>query len=268
MRAVCTRAPPTSARSGRPPRPAPHYRDAPNAVRAIRVMGAMRLVRRWLARGILAFVVGSLALVTLYHYVDPPLTPLMVIRSVQGLFAGDPVGIDRRRVPLRAVSPALLRSVIAAEDARFFEHWGVDMKEVERSREYNERQHGRRLRGASTISMQCARSVFLWPGRTYLRKAFEVYFTILIEQLWGKRRILEVYLNVAEWGPGIYGVEAAAQRYFGVSAAQLDGTRPALLAATLAAPHRFNPAAPSPSLQRRAATIAARAARTPLPKSP
>src|SRR6185436_19886456 len=128
------------------------------------MMGVMRLVGRWLARALFVFVVGSFALVTLYHYVDPPLTPLMVIRSVEGIFAGDPVGIDRRRVPLRAVSPALLRSVIAAEDARFFQHWGVDLAEVERSREFNERQQGRRLRGASTISMQCARSVFLWSG--------------------------------------------------------------------------------------------------------
>jgi monofunctional biosynthetic peptidoglycan transglycosylase len=227
----------------------------------------MRRLARWLARIVFVFVVVSLALVTLYHYVDPPLTPLMVIRSVEGIFAGDPVGIDRRRVPLRAMSPALLRSVIAAEDARFFEHWGVDLAEVERSYEFNERQRGRRLRGASTISMQCARSVFLWSGRTYLRKALEVYFTILIEQLWGKRRILEVYLNVVEWGPGIYGVEAAAQRYFGISAAALDPTRAALLAATLPAPLRFNPAAPSPYLHRRAATIAARAARTALPRS-
>jgi monofunctional glycosyltransferase len=231
----------------------------------------MRVLRRlwlWLVRATLAFVVGSLALVTLYHYVDPPLTPLMVIRSIEGIFAGDPVGIDRRRVPLRAVSPALLRSVIAAEDARFFEHWGVDLKEVERSREFNEQQHGRRLRGASTISMQCARSVFLWPGRTWLRKALEVYLTILIEQLWGKRRILEIYLNVVEWGPGIYGAEAAAQRYFGTSATELDASRAALLAATLPAPYRFNPAAPSANLRRRAATIAARAARTPLPRLP
>jgi monofunctional glycosyltransferase len=222
----------------------------------------MRIVRsllRWCVWVTLAFLVVTLALVTLCHYVDPPLTPLMLIRLIAGELDGKPVGIDRRWVPLEEVSPALLRAVVAAEDARFFAHWGVDVQEVEQAREYNLRQRSGRMRGASTITMQCARSVFLWPGRTYLRKGIEVYLALLMEQLWGKRRILEVYVNVVEWGPGIYGAEAAARRYFGVSAAQLDAGRAALLAATLPAPLRFDPARPSPYLQRRAATIAARA---------
>src|SRR4029079_11246438 len=122
-------------------------------------------------------------------------------------------------------------AVIAAEDARFFAHWGVDVKELERARAYNAEQRGGRLRGASTITMQCARSVFLWPDRTWLRKAIEVYLAVLMEQLWGKRRILEVYVNVGEWGPGIYGAEAAARRWFGVSARDVDAGRAALLAA-------------------------------------
>ncbi len=222
-------------------------------------MRVVRLVLRWCLRLALAFVLVSVGFVVLYHYVNPPLTPLMVIRVVEGFVTGEPVGIDRRWVPLREVSPAVLRAVIAAEDGRFFQHWGVDLKELRQARAYNLRQRGGRLRGASTITMQCARSVFLWPGRTYLRKAIEVYFALLMEQLWGKRRILEVYVNLVEWGPGIYGVEAAAQRWFGVPAAALDGQRAALLAATLPAPRRFDPAAPSPYLRRRAATIAARA---------
>jgi monofunctional biosynthetic peptidoglycan transglycosylase len=222
-------------------------------------MQVLRRLWRWFVRMAFAFVLLSLGLVSLYHWGDPPLTPLMVIRSVEGLLAGRPVGIDRRRVSLQEVNPALLRAVIAAEDARFLQHWGVDLKELRQSREYNARQRGGRLRGASTISMQCARSTFLWPGRTYVRKALEVYLTILLEQLWGKRRILEVYVNVVEWGPGIYGAEAAAQRYFGIPASRLDGERAALLAAALPAPYRFDPAAPSPYLRRRAATIAARA---------
>jgi monofunctional biosynthetic peptidoglycan transglycosylase len=227
----------------------------------------MRWLLRWLGQLALAFVLLSLGLVTLYHYVDPPLTPLMLIRSVEGRLAGTPVGIDRRWVPLDAVSPALLRAVIAAEDARFFQHWGVDAKELRQAHAYNARQHGDRLRGGSTITMQCARSVLLWPSRTYVRKALEVYLAMLLEQLWGKRRILEVYVNVVEWGAGIYGVEAAAQRYFGVSAAALDSERAALLAAALPAPRRFNPAAPSPDLKRRAATIAARAKLVDLEKT-
>lgn len=223
-----------------------------------------RWVVRWSLRLAGACVAASLAMVALYHWVDPPLTPLMVIRSVQALIAGERVGIDRRWVDLEAVSPVVVRSVIAAEDARFFQHWGVDLKELQRAREYNARQRGGRIRGASTITMQCARSTFLWPSRTWLRKAIEVWFAVLMEQLWGKRRILEVYLNVVEWGPGVYGVEAAAQRSFGVTASRLDARRAALLAAALPAPHRFDPAAPTPYLERRAATIAARARTVPL----
>ncbi len=222
-------------------------------------MGALRLVLRWCVRFGLVFVAASLALVTLYHWVDPPLTPLMVLRLVEGEIDGRPVGVVQKWVALRDVAPVLLRSVVAAEDARFFRHWGVDTTELERAREFNEREHGRRLRGASTITMQCARSVFLWPSRTWVRKALEVWLALAMEQLWGKRRILEVYMNVVEWGPGVYGVEAAAQRYFRTSAARLDATQAALLAATLPAPRRFDPAAPSPALTRRAATIAARA---------
>jgi monofunctional biosynthetic peptidoglycan transglycosylase len=220
-------------------------------------MRVLRLVSRWCARLALAFVFLTLALVTLYHYVAPPLTPLMVLRSIEGALAGEWVGVDRRWVPLREVSPAVLRAVIAAEDARFFAHWGVDTTEVERA--FDERQRGRRLRGASTITMQCARSVFLWPGRLWIRKAIEVYLAVLMEQLWGKRRILEVYVNVVEWGAGIYGVEAAARHYFGVPASALSAEQAALLAAALPAPRRLDPARPSPSMQRRAATIAARA---------
>jgi monofunctional biosynthetic peptidoglycan transglycosylase len=210
-----------------------------------------------MAWGAGGFVALSLALVTLYAYADPPLTPLMLIRSVEALVAGRPAGVDRRRVPLDDVSPALVRAVIASEDGRFFSHWGVDVAEVENAHAYNLRQRGRRLRGASTITMQCARNVFLWPGRTYLRKALEVYLAVLMEQLWGKRRILEVYL--VEWGPGIYGAEAAARRWFGVSAAQLDARRAALLAATLPAPLRLDPARPSPYLQRRASAVESKA---------
>lgn len=223
-----------------------------------------RSVVRWSVRVVVACVTASFAVVALYHWVDPPLTPLMVIRGVQGLMAGEHVGIDRRWIDLKDVSPDVVRSVIAAEDARFFQHWGVDLKELQRAREYNARQRGGRIRGASTITMQCARSTFLWPSRTWLRKAIEVWFAVLMEQLWGKRRILEVYLNVVEWGPGVYGVEAASQRSFGVPASRLDARRAALLAAALPAPHRFDPAAPTPYLERRAATIAARARSVPL----
>jgi monofunctional biosynthetic peptidoglycan transglycosylase len=214
---------------------------------------------RLLARIVLALIAASIAAVVLYRFVDPPGTPLMVIRAVEALARGERVGIDARWVDLGAVSPALLRAVIAAEDARFVVHHGVDLGAVDSARIYNAR-HGTRRRGASTITMQCARNVFLWPGRTYIRKALEVYLALLMELVWGKERILEVYVNVAEWGPGVYGAEAAARRYFGVSAAALDPRQAALLAATLPSPRRWNPAAPTAYVSARAATIAGRAA--------
>ncbi len=205
-------------------------------------------------------VVTSVLAVAAYRFVDPPLTPLMVIRMFE---TGSPRWM-RQQVPLGAVSPALLRAVVAAEDARFLVHHGVDWGALERAREYNERWQGRRLRGAGTITMQCARTVYLWPGRSYVRKALEVYLAWLLEVGWGKRRILEVYVNTVEWGDGVYGVEAAARRYFGLPAARLGEWESALLAAALPNPRRWDPARPTPYLRERASIIAARAARVQL----
>jgi len=219
---------------------------------------------RLVARLVVGFVVVSLSAVLVYRFVDPPLTPLMVARVVETVAAGKPVAIARRWVGLDAVSPALVRSVLAAEDSRFFDHHGIDLDALRRAWEYNARWRGRRLRGAGTVTMQAARNVFLWQGRSYLRKGLEVYFATLVDAVWGKRRVLEVYLNVIEWGDGVYGVEAAAQRYFGVPASQLGPREAALLAAALPAPRRSNPAAPSRYLANRAAIIAARAARLSL----
>lgn len=209
----------------------------------------------WGARVAAAFVLVTAAAVIVYRFVDPPLTPLMVVRHA---------GIAKRWIPLDAMSPALLRAVIAAEDARFLNHRGIDLVAVRRAFAYNARHHGRHVHGAGTITMQCARNVFLWQGRSWVRKGLETYFAVLLELVWGKRRILEVYLNVIEWGDGIYGVEAAARRHFGVGAAQLDARQAALLAAALPDPLRANPAAPSRYLRARAATIAARATRVDL----
>jgi monofunctional biosynthetic peptidoglycan transglycosylase len=217
----------------------------------MRVGGALL---RWTIRLLGAFVVLSVIPVVVYRFVNPPLTPLMLIRRQ---------GIIQQWMPLRDVSPLVLRAVVVAEDGRFWEHHGVDWAAVDRAREYNERQRGTRLRGGSTITMQCARNVFLWPGRTYVRKVVEIWFAYLIELAWGKPRILEVYVNVIEWGDGLYGVEAAARRYFGVSAAALDGEQAALLAASLPNPHRWNPSRPTPYLAGRAALIARRATARP-----
>lgn len=219
----------------------------------------LRRLLTWTVRLAAAFVLASVLGVLLFRVVDPPVTPLMVIRVLEGVLAGERVGIDRRWVDLDRVSPLLLRSVIASEDARFFVHRGVDLAAIRAARRWNARHAGKRQRGASTITMQCARNVFLWQGRTYLRKAVEVWFAWLMEAFWSKRRILEVYVNVVEWGRGVYGVEAAARRYFDVPAARLGARQAALLAVVLPDPRRWDPAAPTAYVDSRARVIMRRA---------
>lgn len=224
------------------------------------ILGAMvRRIFRWIFRIAVAFFVISVGLTLLYRFVDPPLTPLMLIRPIEGIAAGNLVWIDKEWISIDKVDRDLLRSVIASEDARFFTHDGIDWKALEAARAYNERQKGKKIRGASTISNQCARNAFLWLGRNYIRKGLEWYFTYLMEFIWGKKRILEVYINIIEWGDGIYGVEAAAQEYFGVSAADLTPRQAALLTAVLPNPRRWSPAHPTAYINKRAATIQSRA---------
>src|SRR5262245_17205550 len=253
----------TRARAGEP---ASRYKQRVAVRRRRRPAGRRWLeVLRWLGVAAVVFVLGSVLSVLSLRWVNPLVTPLMLIRLAQGAVHLRWVGIDHRPVPLARVSPALLRAVIAAEDAHFLSHWGVDVDALRKARAWNERHAAQgRVRGASTITMQCARNVFLWQGRTYVRKALEIWFTGLMELFWSKRRILEVYLNVIEWGPGIYGAQAASERYFGVPASRLDARQAALLAAVLPNPLRRSPAAPSPSVARRATMIARRADRVRL----
>lgn len=207
--------------------------------------------RRVVIGAVLALVAGPLVVTLVLRVVPPPLTPLMVIRSVQGR------GLDQTWRPLDRISPHLRRAVIAAEDAKFCTHWGFDWDAIDNAIDvYGE---GGRVLGASTISMQTAKNVFLWPGRNFLRKGIEAYLTLYLETLWPKRRILEVYLNVVEFGPGIYGAEAASRHYFGKPAAALGPREAALLAAVLPAPLERSPARPSAYVARRAAIIDARA---------
>ena len=147
----------------------------------------------------------------------------------------------------------MIQAVVAAEDNRFLEHWGIDVEAIEKAVEHNKRH--RRKHGASTITQQTAKNVFLWPARTYTRKALEFYFTTMIELTWSKKRIMEVYLNVIETGDGIYGAEAAAQKYFHKPASKLTRGEAALIAAALPNPRKRNPAAPSDYLWRRQARI-------------
>jgi monofunctional glycosyltransferase len=189
------------------------------------------------------FFVASLVLVLFFRFVPVPLTPLMLIRSTSSLFDSHIVGIHKDWVSLDEISPQVQAAVLKAEDYRFFEHNGFDYEAIHKALQYN-RTH-KNKKGASTISQQTAKNLFLWPSRSWIRKGFEAYFTVLIETLWPKNRIMEVYLNVIELGPGIYGVEAAAQKYFKIKAKNLSSSQAALLAAVLPNPNKLRIDRPS-----------------------
>ncbi len=187
---------------------------------------------------------GSVGLVLLLRWVDPPASAFMVEARVDAWMRRDTGYVQRHAwVDLDRISPNLPLAVVASEDQKFPEHWGFDVEAIEKA--YRMNRHSHRIRGASTISQQVAKNLFLWSGRSYFRKALEAYFTVLIEACWPKRRILEVYLNVAQFGVGIYGAEAAAERFFHVPAARLSRGDAALLAAVLPSPEHFSAAAPS-----------------------
>ncbi|ODT63250.1 MAG: monofunctional biosynthetic peptidoglycan transglycosylase [Phenylobacterium sp. SCN 69-14] len=192
-------------------------------------------------------LIGPVTVTTVYRFVPPPVTWLMIQRVFEGK------GFDRRWRSLDDISPRLVRAVIAAEDAKFCDHNGFDFDAMEKAFESNAK--GRKLRGGSTISQQTAKNVFLWPGRSYVRKGLEAYFTVLIEVIWGKPRIMEVYLNSVEWGPGVYGAEAAARKNFGVGAGQLTAAQAARLAAILPSPLKWKAAQPGPYVKRRSGKI-------------
>ncbi|MCY1646375.1 monofunctional biosynthetic peptidoglycan transglycosylase [Caulobacter sp. SL161] len=206
-----------------------------------------RLLRNLLLALFLVLVAGPVVAVILYRFVPPPVTPLMVIRAVEGR------GLDHRWRPMDKISPTLPRALIAAEDAKFCEHRGFDFEALQKAYENNE--SGRKIRGGSTISQQTAKNVFLWPGRSYVRKGLEAWFTVLIETFWGKKRIMEVYMNSIEYGSGIYGAEAAAQRYFGVSAAKLTQAQSARLAAILPSPLKWKVIKPGKYVAKRTKKI-------------
>jgi monofunctional biosynthetic peptidoglycan transglycosylase len=195
---------------------------------------------------------GPIVVVAIYRFVPPPMTWLMVQRMFEGH------GFDRRWVPLSRISPQLVRSVIGAEDARFCQHHGFDFNAIQKAMAHNETRPGR-IRGGSTISQQTAKNVFLWPHRDWVRKGLESWFTVLIEGIWGKPRIMEVYLNSIEWGPGVYGAEAAAQANFHMSAAGLNPAQAARLAAIIPKPLTWKAARPGPYIQKRGGHIAAAA---------
>jgi monofunctional biosynthetic peptidoglycan transglycosylase len=185
--------------------------------------------------------------VILFKYVNPPFTPLMLYRLAHR------EGMNYRWKPLSWISPFLQQAVLASEDQRFSDHNGFDFNQInEALQDYAE---NKPLRGASTISMQVARNLFLWQGRSWMRKALEAYYTLLIELIWNKQRILETYLNVAEWGKGIFGAEAAALHYFRCSSSAVSREQAALLAAVLPNPRKWSPVHPSAFILRRKSFI-------------
>ncbi|MFN3960551.1 MAG: monofunctional biosynthetic peptidoglycan transglycosylase [Parvularculaceae bacterium] len=182
-----------------------------------------------------------------YRVLPPPGTFVMLDRSLNG------ASVRQDWTPLEKISPHLVRAVIAAEDSRFCLHAGVDVDAIREAAEHNRKSAKRR--GGSTISQQTAKNVFLWNGGGYVRKALEAWFTVVAETIWGKRRTMELYLNVAEWGDGLFGAEAAAQGRFGKSAEDLTREEAALLAAVLPSPNKWRAVNPGPYVRGRAATI-------------
>jgi monofunctional biosynthetic peptidoglycan transglycosylase len=209
---------------------------------------------RFIVAGLLIIVLvglvgSSVGLTILFRFVAPPTSALMIERRIGSWRSGQKYTSQYQWVDFNRIAPPMASAVIASEDQNFLHHHGFDWGAIQRAIELDE--NGKRLRGASTLTQQTAKNMFLWSGRTWVRKALEAYFTVLLETCWGKRRILETYLNIAEFGNGVYGVEAASQRYFHKSAARLTPEDAAVLAAVLPNPHRLRANAPSPYVRQR-----------------
>lgn len=217
-------------------------------------MNLLRTIRKILRWSIGLFFASSLLAVIVYKWVPVPVTPLMLIRCCQQMSKGEKIRLKFHWVKLdEEITPELALAVVASEDQKFLSHNGFDLEAI--SLAWEERVEGKRKRGASTISQQTAKNVFLWPGGGWFRKGLEAYFTILIELIWDKHRIMEVYLNVIEMGDGIYGADALAWQHFGRSADRLTRANCALIAATLPNPLKYSSKNPSKYMLRRQTQI-------------
>ncbi len=203
------------------------------------------------------------ACVLLLRFINPPITPLIAIRAMEYQWRGQNVITQWEWVPLDQIPLTVQQAVVAAEDARYMEHWGIDLAAMGDAIEDSSGR--KRPRGASTITMQTVKNVFLWPGRSYLRKGLEALMAPVVGVLWGKRRTLEIYLNVIEWGEGVYGIQAASRRYFGRPVSQLTLAQGAALAAVLPSPRRLSPNNLSPVSRQRYDRIVKEAYAVPLP---
>ncbi len=211
----------------------------------------------------LGFIGFSFSLVILYKWVPVKLTPLMVVRYVQNI-GNDDYSFHRKWVDLEDVSKVMVRAILASEDGRFMQHSGFDFEEIAKMKREYERK-GKKFRGCSTVSQQVAKNCFTFGTRTWVRKGFEAYYTVLIEFLWGKERIMEVYLNVAETGNGVFGVEAAAKKFFGTTAKRLSTEQAVSIATVLPNPLRRNAARVSSTHQTRYSIIYNTTMITPYP---
>lgn len=215
------------------------------------IFGRMRSL---IGKIVLVFFIYSIGLTLVYRLVPVYFTPLMGIRLIEQAFDETrEIRFDRKWRSMDLISPHMAQAVVAAEDQKFLTHFGFDREAIEMALQSN--QAGKRLKGGSTISNQTAKNVFLWPGRNYLRKGLEAYFTLLIEIFWSKERIMEVYLNVIETGEGVYGVEAAAQAFYKKPAENLKAGEAAMIAAVLPNPRRWSPAKPTKYMYQRQSWI-------------
>ena len=209
-------------------------------------------VVKWI---VVAFFASTILSVVALRFLPVYFTPLMFIRCYEQVKEGKDLKLSHHWVPLEKISPSLPRAVMASEDAHFLEHHGFDYEAIEHAAKRNREHPEKRKLGASTISQQTVKNVFLWPGRSWVRKGFEVYFTTMIELMWSKQRLMEVYLNSIEMGDGIYGADAVAEEHFGKSALDLSKAQCALIAATLPNPRKFSSKHPSAYMLKRQARI-------------
>ena len=215
--------------------------------------GIWKLIFRFVKLFVIFFIGISLLWVLLYKFVNPPVTWLMVTRGLERKADGKDWKIDKEWKDFDEISDGMKRAAVAAEDQKFLTHHGFDFESIGKA--INKNQKGKKLVGGSTISQQTAKNVFLWPGRSYIRKAFEAYFTALIEIFWSKKRILEVYLNVIEMGDGVYGIQAASQYYYHKDASQLTRREAAAIASIFPLPLKWSPTKPTRYLRHRQSLI-------------
>ena len=214
-----------------------------------------KLIKKFVKWIVVAFFASTILSVVIYRFLPVWVTPLMVIRCYEQLSEGKDMKLSHDWESLDKISPSLPVAVMASEDARFLQHHGFDYEAIEKAAKRNREHPEKQKLGASTISQQTAKNVFLWPGRSWVRKGFEVYFTTLIELLWSKQRIMEVYLNSIEMGDGIYGAQAVAEEHFHKDAKDLTRSECALIAATLPNPRKFSSKSPSSYMLKRQSRI-------------